>query len=287
MPASRRRFLTQTAALFSGARAAFAKAPLESSNLGAELYTVRDIVTKNPAEVLEAIQKIGYTEVEATYATLDQIWSALEQTRLKPVSVHVDSKIFTGDQGALDTALGNLKQRGFEYVVLPFYQTAQGGADGVKRAADVMNHAAEHAKSKGLIFCYHNHAHDFQPIDGTPALELLMNETQKDLVFLEMDIFWVSVAGHNPVDLLNRYSGRVPLLHLKDKARGVPVQYNEKVPPSAFKEVGGGTLNIPAVLSAANAAGVRHYFVEQDHTPGDPIASLRQSYQYLSSKFKS
>ncbi len=185
----------------------------------------------------------------------------------------------------LDSALSSLKQRGFEYVVLPFYETAKGGADGVKRAAELMNKAGEQANAKGLIFCYHNHAHDFQPVNGTPALELLLKQTDPNLVHLEMDIFWVSVAGQNPVELLKTYSGRVPLLHLKDKARGVPVQFNEKVPPTAFKAIGSGSIDIPAVLTAADSAGVRHYFVEQDQTPGNPLASLGQSYKYLSSHF--
>jgi sugar phosphate isomerase/epimerase len=90
----------------------------------------------------------------------------------------------------------------------------------------------------------------------------------------------------NPVDVLKKYSGRVPLVHLKDKAKGVPVQYSEKVPPTAFKSIGSGSIDIPAVLSAAAASGVRHYFVEQDETPGDPIVSLKKSYEYLEKQFK-
>jgi sugar phosphate isomerase/epimerase len=74
---------------------------------------------------------------------------------------------------------------------------------------------------------------------------------------------------------------------LKDKSKGIDTQYNENVPKATFKEVGTGTLDIPAVLSAADSAGVQHYFVEQDQTPGDPIASLRKSYEYLSGQFKS
>lgn len=256
-------------------------------NLGVELYTVRNIILKDPATVLESIQSIGYTEVEPTYATLNQIWSALKNTSLRAVGVHVDKAIVAGDAKQLDATIDDIKQRGFEYLVLASFPTAEGGADGVKRTAEMMNRAGEKARANGLAFCYHNHAHDLQPINGTPVLELLMNETQKDLVFLEMDIFWVSVAGHDPAKMLKRYSGRVPLLHLKDKAKGVRVEYKEDVPHDAFKEIGSGSIDIPSVLSAAGPAGVRHYFVEQDQTPGDPIASLRQSYTYLHSYFKS
>jgi sugar phosphate isomerase/epimerase len=112
-------------------------------------------------------------------------------------------------------------------------------------------------------------------------METLLSRTDKALVGWEMDIFWVSVGGHNPIDLLREHTGRVPLLHLKNKAEGMAVQYHESVPRTVFREVGNGVLDIPAILHAASAAGVRHYFVEQDQTAGDPVESLRQSYEYL------
>jgi len=119
-------------------------------------------------------------------------------------------------------------------------------------------------------------------MEGTNGFQALMARLDKNLCGFEMDCFWVSVAGHNPVDLLHKLSGRVPLLHLKDKAQGTPVMYKESVERSAFKEVGHGVIDWPEVLRAAQSAGVEHYFVEQDQTPGDPVESLRQSFAYLS-----
>jgi sugar phosphate isomerase/epimerase len=284
---SRRQFFIQSAAALPVSRAAFAMDKLQAGNLGVQLYTVRGVIKKNPSATLQAIQEIGYTEVEATYDNLDQIWSALKQTKLKPISIHLDEKIFMEGGNHLDTALSDVKQRGFEYAVLPYIPTSErGGADVFKHLASTLNKAGERAKAQGLTLCYHNHAFEFQPMNGTTGLEILMSETQKGLVYLEMDIFWVTVAGHDPVALLKKYAGRVRLLHLKDRARGGETQYNENVPKDAFKEAGNGSIDIPAVLRAADAAGVKHYFVEQDETPGDPIASLRQSYKYLSSLFK-
>jgi sugar phosphate isomerase/epimerase len=155
----------------------------------------------------------------------------------------------------------------------------------VKRIAKMLDKIGKMAKSEGLTLCYHNHAHDFKPINGTPAIDMLMSETNQDYVHLELDVFWASVAGHNPVDVLKKFSGRVPLVHLKDKAQGIPVQYSEHVPPTAFKAVGSGSIDIPAVLSAADHAGTKHYFVEQDQTPGNPIDALRKSYNYLKKHF--
>jgi sugar phosphate isomerase/epimerase len=285
---SRRSFVTQAAALLPLSRAVFAKEPLTRNNLGVELYTVRSVIEKDPAGTLKAIQDIGYAEVEAIYASLDKIWSALKETSLKPVSVHVDTAIFMEGGAKLDSAIANVKQRGFRYIVVPYIAPKdRGGADMFKKLAETLNTAGEKAKASGLTLCYHNHAFEFKPVEGTTTgLELLMSNTQKDVVSLEMDVFWVSVAGHDPVELLKTYSGRVKLLHLKDKPKDIATQYNENVPHTAFKEVGSGSIDIPAVLAAADAAGVENYFVEQDFTPGDPIASLRKSYEYLSGKFK-
>lgn len=283
---SRRNFFLEAAALLPVSRAAAAMDKLQSSNLGVQLYTVRKVITKVPAATLKAIQSIGYTEVEVTYDNLSQIWSALKATNLRRVSVHMQEALFTEGGAPLDSALKDLKHRGFEYVVAPSLPTAKGGIDGLKRVAEMLNKAGEQAKRHGLILCYHNHAHDFQPVNGVPAIETLLDETQKDLVFLEMDIFWVTEAGHDPVQVLKTHAGRVPLMHLKDRAKGIPTQYNEDVPKNAFKEVGNGSIDIAAVLSAADSAGVKHYFVEQDETSGDPVESLRQSYKYLSSMFK-
>lgn len=285
---SRRTFVAQAAAVLPLSRAAFGKDPLTRNDLGVQLYTVRDVIEKDPGATLKAIQDIGYREVEAIYASLDKIWSALKQTNLKPVSVHVDTAIFMQGGARLDSTIADVKQRGLRYIVVPYIPPAdRGGADMFKNLATKLNQAGEKAKSNGLTLCYHNHAFEFGPVDGTTGLELLMNNTQKDLVSLELDIFWASVAGHDPVSVLQTYSGRVALLHLKDKPKGIDTQYNENVPKTAFKEVGSGTIDIPAVLSAADSAGVQNYFVEQDQTPGDPIASLRKSYQYLNAHFKS
>jgi sugar phosphate isomerase/epimerase len=90
------------------------------------------------------------------------------------------------------------------------------------------------------------------------------------------------VAGHDPAKLLRELSGRVPLVHLKDKLIGVPVLYKESVDRSAFKEVGNGSLDWKAILRTAASAGVEHYFVEQDQTPGEPVESLQQSFGFLS-----
>lgn len=277
-------FVAQSAALIPAARMAFAREPLTARNLGVQLYTVRNIINQDPLKVLREIQDIGYAEVECTLGNLDQIWPALKKTSLRAVSVHLEG-LETGDK--LNSTLADLKQRGFEYVVVPYLDTVKGGRSGLKRIADSLNAMGEKAVGQGMTLCYHNHAHDFTPMNGTPTLDVLLKETNPQYVQLELDVFWASVAGHDPVQVLKQYAGRVPLVHLKDKSKSfTKTQFNENVPHNAFESVGSGSLDFPAILSIAAASGVRNYFVEQDQTAGSPIAALRKSYDYLKTQFK-
>jgi sugar phosphate isomerase/epimerase len=275
-----RRSFVEAAALAGLAPRLFAK---QLTSIGVQLYTVRGVLPQKPAETLRAIESIGYREVEATFASLDQIWPALEATHLKPVSCHLDSKAVTqGPEDELARAMEDLKKRGFSYAVMPYLPpNERGGLDVIKALAEKLNRAGEKARAAGLKFCYHNHAFEFEPMDGSMPAHVLMENVDPKLVGWELDVFWVSVAGHDPVEALSLLTGRVPLLHLKDKATGTEVRYNESVPRTAFKEVGNGVLDWAKVLKAADEAGVQHYFVEQDQTPGDPLESLRQSFAFL------
>jgi len=283
---TRRHFVVQSTAALAGVGSASAFEPLRAIYLGVQLYTVRGTITKAPSKDLTAIETIGYQEVEVVYATLDAIWPALKETKLKAVSAHVDTAIFMQGGSKLDDAIGALKEKGFAFVVVPYIPPNQrGGLDTFKKLADILNKSGEKAKAAGLTLCYHNHAFEFEPMGGTTGLELMLKETQPSLVSLELDIFWASVAGHKPVEVMKKHSDRIALLHLKDKAADVPVQFNENVEKTAFKEVGNGSIDIPAVLAEAKRIGVKNYFVEQDQTLGDPLASLKQSFDYLSAHF--
>jgi sugar phosphate isomerase/epimerase len=263
--------------------AAFGRAKTLSS-LGVQLYTVRGVLPEKPLETLRAIEAIGYREIETGGVPMDKIWPALQQTKLKGVSAHLDSALVTkGPEADLERTLADLKQKGFTYAVYPYLPpNERGGVEAIKKLAAALNRAAAKAQAAGLKFCYHNHAFEFEPVNGEPLVHTLIAETDPKLVGFEVDCFWVSVAGHNPAQIVTHLAGRVPLLHLKDKAPDTPVRYNESVPRPTFKEVGHGVVDWPAVLQAAEKAGVEHYFVEQDQTPGDPVASLRQSFEYLS-----
>jgi len=252
--------------------------------LGVQLYTVRTVLPQKPAETLHAIEDIGYQEIEATYGGLDKLWPVIQGTGLKAVSVHLDNTLMNaGKEDDLARAIEHVKQWGFAYAVFPYLPPAErGGLDKIRALTDKLNRAGEKCRAAGITFCYHNHAFEFEPMEGTTGFEVMMNRLDKNLCGFELDCFWVSVAGHNPAELLQELSGRVPLVHLKDKASGTPVLFQESVQRTAFQEVGNGVMDWPAILRAAASAGVQHYFVEQDQTPGDPVDSLRRSFGYLS-----
>jgi sugar phosphate isomerase/epimerase len=262
--------------------------------LGAELYTVRNVLPTAADQTLKSIAEIGYREVETDHATLLRIAPLFKQYGLKPVSCHIPTPLITGDWKAwgtitvrttLDQAMEDVKSAGGEYIVMPYVRPEErGDPESYKQLSDKMNHTGSQARAAGLKFCYHNHAFEFGGAPGQRPIDILLSRLDREAVGLELDVFWVSVAGEDPVEMLKQNSGRVPLVHLKDKAKGAPVVYEEgKVARETFKEVGAGSLNFPAILKAAAAAGTRHYFVEQDQTPGDPVASLKQSYEYLRS----
>jgi sugar phosphate isomerase/epimerase len=269
--------------------------------LGAELYTVRNILPTAADPTLKAIAEIGYREVETDRATLHQISPVLKHYGLKPVACHFETPLITGNwKPWLDyarqqkrafapesmtwaQAIEDAKKFGVEYMVMAYLLPQErGGSEYFKQIADKMNHVGMQSHVAGLKFCYHNHCFEFKGEHGQRPIDILLDRLDKKAVGLELDVFWVSVGGNDPVEMLKQNAGRVPLVHLKDKEKGTPVLYREAdAKPSTFKEIGAGSLDFPAILKAASAAEAQHYFVEQDQTPGDPVASLKQSYDYL------
>jgi sugar phosphate isomerase/epimerase len=286
----------QAAALGHGGRASAASRPW-----GVQLYTVREQMKEHAAETLKAIADIGYKEIELLHDNAAQTVALAKKVGLSPVSMHIDAAVVTGGWALrqkaataqklppphemnIDGMIAEATSLGIKYLVVSYLFPGERDEAGFMRAfADQMNEAGQKVKDAGLQLCYHNHGFEFErKADGTRPLDTLMKGFDRQLVKLELDVFWVSVTGADPVALLKEHSGRVALVHLKDKAPDAAQMTDErKVPPTAFKEVGSGSLDFAAIVKAADAAGVEHYFVEQDHTPGDPLVSLKKSYAYL------
>jgi sugar phosphate isomerase/epimerase len=134
----------------------------------------------------------------------------------------------------------------------------------------------------GMQFGFHNHNYEFQKFGSETGFDILTKNADAKLVCLEMDCYWITQAGLDPVAMLKKYGSRIQLLHLKDRMSGYPT--SQMLGPDAehITEVGAGTINWKAVLETAEQTGVKHYFVERDNGKLPPFESLRVSYQNLS-----
>jgi len=280
-PMTRRSFTLSAVAATSLQVPAFAR---KLTTFGVQLYTVRSIINKDPQRVFNEIEAAGYKEIEATYDNLETIMGATHKTKLRPVSIHLETDLFTKHREKLGPVLDDMKKRGFEYVVCPYIDPKErGGIDVMKKLAENLDKAGAQCMGAGLKLCYHNHAFEFAPAgqDAGTLMDVLMANTDPKHLGWEMDIFWVAVTGNDPSELLKKYSKRIVLMHIKDKADDVAKRFDENVPRTAFKEVGAGSMDLKHILHTATESGVKHFFVEQDSTPGDPLASLKISASYL------
>lgn len=250
---------------------------------GVQLYTVRDQLRADAAGTLKRIAAIGYRELEVLQPTLPVVAPLARDLGLSIVSVHLDARTAQGD--GFEAFLSQTQGYGLRDVMVPFVPAAERPADraGFEAVAERLSRMSRAAAAAGLRFGYHNHAFEFgREKDGTRWLDVLMQGTAEAGMWLQLDVFWASVGGADPVSVLRQYTGRIASLHLKDKAATTGTSLVEsQVPPTAFVEVGAGSLDFRAILAAARASGARHYFVEQDQTPGDPVESLRKSYAFL------
>jgi sugar phosphate isomerase/epimerase len=253
---------------------------------GVQLYTVRDLLAASPERTINALVEMGYKEAEVIQPTLDVVAPLARKAGLGLVSIHLDGPTAKGE--GMAPLVARAKDLGIRYIVIPYVPPNERPTTGAgfEELAMHCNRMADIVKRAGLELCYHNHAFEFgKDTDGRQWLDVLMDKTTPSGMGLELDVFWASVAGADPLEVMRRYPGRTVLMHLKDKAKGTSATLVESaVPRNAFVELGAGALDVPAILNAAASNNVAHCFVEQDFTPGDPLASLRQSLAYLVAK---
>jgi sugar phosphate isomerase/epimerase len=269
---------------------AFAQTTPYPPALGVQLYTVRSQLGPATEATLKTIAEIGYKEVETTADALATVSPLLKTLGLTAPSGHFDYNaiVNAAKSDGFAKSVTQASQLGMKYYVIAYILANQRKTlDDYRQIADHLNAAARKVRDAGLQFCYHHHSFEFDPLPAEGGRtergwDVFMARLDKDLVAFEVDVFWLATAGLDPAKTIRDLGARVKLLHLKDRAKDAPETFNEgKVPPTAFKEVGGGTLDFAAILKAAREVGVDRFFVEQDATPGDPTTSLRQSFQYL------
>lgn len=243
--------------------------------LAAQLYTVRDFTQTRAsfAETLRKVAEIGYDSVQlSAVGALNEmppadVYDLLVQYDLSAPLTH---RSWEEISERTDECIALHQALGAELVAvgsIPGAYSAD-GLDGYRRFADEAQEPIEKLGEAGLKFAYHNHAFEFDPIDGVAPFEVLMSSP--NLLF-EIDTYWVVYAGADLLDLISRLSGRIPMIHLKDMS-----------PDKRMAPIGEGTLNWPAILPACLAAGTEVFAVEQDDCYGrDPFDCLASSWRFL------
>ncbi|MEX2531900.1 MAG: sugar phosphate isomerase/epimerase [Gemmatimonadota bacterium] len=247
-------------------------APHFPARIGIQLYSVRREMEQDLPGTLARVAEIGFREVElAGYfgRTPQEIRALLAEQGLEAPSTHVPFEALTDDWAGV---LGSAATAGHRWVTIPSIPgSARSSADAWRRIVDLFHTGAEAARAAGLRFAYHNHAFEFEPVEGIVPFDLLLEATDPELVDIEMDVYWVVRGGGDPLRYMASHPGRFPLLHLKDSAGP---------PGHTMVDLGEGMVDLEAILRLARETGVRHVFAEHD-APADPMGFARTAFEYL------
>ena len=248
---------------------------------GLQLYSLRGIATQNPPKALKQAADFGFKLVETagTYNLPPEKFKALlAEHGLKPVSGHFPYDRWKTEP---EKVLAEAKAIGLQYAGCawishkpPFNETA------ARDAITVFNRAGELGAKQGIKVFYHAHGYEFHPHGDGTLMDLLMKETNPKHVAFELDVLWVVFPGHDPVKWLTKYPGRWELMHLKDLKKGVKTgDLSGKTDVTNDVPLGTGQMNWPAILKAAQASGVKYYFIE-DESP-TVVEQIPQTLKYL------
>ena len=251
--------------------------------VGLQLYTLRDQLEKDVAGTIAQVAKIGYKDVEiySLYGKSPaEFKKILSDNGITASSGHyLLPQVKTGWEQHVEDA----HTLGLKYMVNAILQPQERESfDDYKQLVDVFNKAGEAAKKAGIQFCYHNHNFEFKKYGNTTAYDYLHHSVDPKLVKFEMDCFWVTHAGADPVAYFKKYPGSFPLLHIKDmKDKPAPThELDAKV--GLFAPVGHGTIDWKRIFAAAKIGGMQHYYVEEDYCEQPPLEAIQMSYEYLS-----
>jgi sugar phosphate isomerase/epimerase len=237
---------------------------------GVQLYTLRDIMQENVEPTLEQLVAMGYAEVEThTYYGLSpaDFRAMLDRVGLVAPAAHVGSGALQDD---LDGVIEAASVLGHRYVFCPHpgglpYRTL----DDYRAMGEFFDGVGARFREAGITFGYHNHQFEFEPIDGEIPLFVMLDNADPANVVLELDLYWAVDGGFDPVDVIERYPGRIHAYHVKDRTTN-----------GTMVDVGSGDIDFARIFEHNERAGLRHAFVEHDN-PSDPLQSVRNSIDTL------
>ncbi|MCF8381697.1 MAG: TIM barrel protein [Bacteroidales bacterium] len=257
-----------------------------NKNIGIQIYTLRDQIAVSLEKTMAGVAEIGYKWIEAygyenrkilgkSPKEFNELLSGLGMTM---PSIHSVTEVSSsaGKSSILDAmkiAVEDAKLAGAKYFVYAFLKEEERRSmDDYKRHAATFNSFGEICKDAGIQFAYHNHDFEFIEFDGQMPYDYLLNNTDPELVKMELDLYWITKGGQDPVEYFKKAPGRFPLWHVKDMEEG---------PEKFFAEVGYGTMDFESIFAAKETADLKYIFVEQDRSRRDPMESIRMSWEFL------
>ena len=252
---------------------------LSSTNkFGIQLYTLRDILPGNARSILKELASYGYTQIESYEGPEGIYWGMsakecqqyLNSLGMQMTSTHCDIHV-DFEKKAADAASIEMK-----YLICPWVGPQQSIQDFKKIAAD-FNAKGKICKKNGIRFAYHNHDYSFKMIDNQLPQEVLLQETDPELVDFELDMYWVKAAGGDPLDWFKRFPGRFRLAHVKDRNK-LPTQTGE----FETTDLGAGSMDYASLLPQAKKMGITYFIVEQEHYPnGSPLVAAKTGANFM------
>ncbi len=245
--------------------------------MGVQLYTVRDLMKKDVPGTIAKVAGIGYTHVEGAGYNNRKFYgmgpkdfkSLLSDNGLTMPSSHVTTPFL---KNSANETFEDAATAGCEYVVLAWLApNERTSLDDYRKIIELVNTSSEIASKHGIKLGYHNHDFEFVKLDGQIPYELMMKELSTEIP-MELDLYWSTRIGQNPVELFDKYPGRFPLWHVKDM---------DDTPEKAFTEVGNGTIDFKPIFKKERTAGLKYFFVEQDVCKRPPLESIEISYSNI------
>lgn len=284
----RRDFIKQTGLVLvaSSVPLSFGFTTKKELDIGIQLYSLRKTMPNNPAEILRKLSNIGFNEIETYGYNKEKFWG-LSVTQLKkellknnltsPSGHYSGDSLIKGDFENFKEIISVAHQLNQEYIIIPSIAgNFRKSKSDYLNIAEKFNQAGEMCKSAGITLAYHNHAFEFEKMNNTTGYDILLSNTDKDLVTYEMDIYWVFKAGINPVSLFKKYPGRFQLWHIKDM---------HKENPELNTEIGNGSIDYKEIFNHTEVSGVKHYILEQENFEIPEFKSLNESFNYISNIF--
>jgi len=254
--------------------------------LGLQMYTVREQIKTYDdfISTLDKISAIGINLLQMGipgFLTVTELKKILDGYGIRSDAVYFPSG---GTKEQFDSALANAAVLGTNLVQtgsIPPEMCAT--ADGYKRFAEIINRDGEMFSAVGFKYIYHFHAFEFVNFGGIRGIDILLNETDKNNLYFEPDVFWLTSAGTEPSHALKMFEGRTSWIHAKDYAIMQLEGIKESI-PFCFAPVGEGNLNWDGIINTAKEIGIEEFIIEQDFCSKDVFDSIKSSYDFLKNK---